>query len=71
MEYFKGIEKIKFEGKESRNPLAFKWYDENKMLGGKTMKEYLRFAVAYWHTFCLGWSCRPHGCSQSKNGCSL
>ncbi len=52
MEYFKGIEKIKFEGKESRNPLAFKWYDENKMLGGKTMKEYLRFAVAYWHTFC-------------------
>ncbi len=52
MEYFNGIEKIKFEGKESRNPLAFKWYDENKMLGGKTMKEYLRFAVAYWHTFC-------------------
>ena len=52
MKYFKGIEKIKFEGKESRNPLAFKWYDENKMLGRKTMKEYLRFAVAYWHTFC-------------------
>ena len=52
MEYFKGIEKIQFEGKESRNPLAFRWYDENKMLGGKTMKEYLRFAVAYWHTFC-------------------
>ena len=52
MEYFKGIEKIKFEGKESRNPLAFKWYDENKMIGGKTMKEHLRFAVAYWHTFC-------------------
>lgn len=52
MEYFKGIDKIKFEGKGSKNPLAFKWYDENKVVGGKTMKEHLRFAVAYWHTFC-------------------
>ena len=52
MEYFNGIDKIRFEGKESKNPFAFKWYDENKMVGGKTMKEYLRFAVAYWHTFC-------------------
>lgn len=52
MEYFNGIDKIKFEGKDSRNPLAFKWYDENRVIDGKTMKEYLRFAVAYWHTFC-------------------
>ena len=51
-EYFKGIGQIKYEGPDSRNPLAFKWYDENKMIGGKTMKEHLRFAVAYWHTFC-------------------
>ncbi len=51
-EYFKGIDQIKYEGPDSRNPLAFKWYDENKVIGGKTMKEYLRFAVAYWHTFC-------------------
>jgi xylose isomerase len=51
-EFFKGIGKIKYEGKESKNPLAFKYYDENKMIGGKTMKEYFRFAVAYWHTFC-------------------
>ena len=51
-EYFKGINQIKYEGPDSRNPLAFKWYDENKVVGGKTMKEYLRFAVAYWHTFC-------------------
>ncbi len=50
--YFPGIEKIKYEGPESRNPLAFKWYDENRVVGGKTMKEYLRYAVAYWHTFC-------------------
>jgi xylose isomerase len=52
MEYFKGIEKIKFEGKDSKNPLAFRWYDENKIVAGKTMKEYFRFAVAYWHSFC-------------------
>ena len=51
-EYFKGIGQIKFEGPNSRNPLAFKWYDENKVVAGKKMKEYLRFAVAYWHTFC-------------------
>lgn len=51
-EFFPGIGEIKFEGIESRNPLAFKYYDENKMIGGKTMKEYLRFAMAYWHTLC-------------------
>jgi len=51
-EYFKGIDKIKFEGPDSKNPLAFKWYDENRIVAGKTMKEHLRFAIAYWHTFC-------------------
>ncbi|MDR2910925.1 MAG: xylose isomerase [Bacteroidales bacterium] len=51
-EYFNGIGQIKYEGPDSRNPLSFKWYDENKVIGGKTMKDYLRFAVAYWHTFC-------------------
>ena len=51
-EYFPGIGKIKFEGVGSKNPLAFKWYDETRMINGKSMKEYLRFAVAYWHTFC-------------------
>jgi xylose isomerase len=50
-EYFKGIGKIQYEGKESKNPLAFKHYNENYMIGGKTMKEHLRFAVAYWHSF--------------------
>ncbi|AEM70646.1 Xylose isomerase [Allomuricauda ruestringensis DSM 13258] len=50
-EFFKGIGKIPFEGKESDNPLAFKYYDENKMVGGKTMKEHFKFAIAYWHTF--------------------
>ncbi len=50
-EYFKGVDKIQYEGPESDNPLAFKWYDENKVVAGKTMKEHLRFAVCYWHTF--------------------
>jgi xylose isomerase len=51
-EFFKGIGQIKFEGTQSDNPLAYRWYDENKVIGGKTMKEYLRFACAYWHSFC-------------------
>ena len=50
-EYFKGIDKIKFEGKESTNPLAFKYYDADKVVAGKTMKEHFKFAIAYWHTF--------------------
>lgn len=50
-EYFKGIGQIKFEGRDTDNPLAFRWYDENKKVAGKTMKEYLRFACAYWHSF--------------------
>jgi xylose isomerase len=49
-EYFHGIEKIPYEGKGSDNPLAFKFYDENKIVAGKSMKEHLRYAVAYWHT---------------------
>jgi xylose isomerase len=51
-EYFPGIEKVKFEGAGSDNPLAFKFYDENKKVGGKSMKDHLRFAIAYWHSFC-------------------
>jgi xylose isomerase len=49
--YFPGIDKIQFEGKASRNPLAFKYYDENKVVAGKTLRDHLRFSVAYWHTF--------------------
>lgn len=51
-EYFDGIGKIKYEGKDSKNPLSFKWYDENKIVFNKSMKEYFRFAAAYWHSFC-------------------
>ena len=59
-EFFKGIPKIIYEGRESDNPLAFKWYDENRVVNGKTLKEHLRFAVAYWHTFC-GTGADPFG----------
>jgi xylose isomerase len=51
-EYFKGIGQIKFEGTKSDNPLAFKYYDRTRKVGKKTMEEHLRFAIAYWHTFC-------------------
>ncbi|CAL1519992.1 xylose isomerase [Chitinophaga sp. MM2321] len=51
-EYFKGIGKIAYEGPQSDNPLAYKWYDENRTIAGKSMKELFRFAVSYWHTFC-------------------
>ncbi|KIO51591.1 xylose isomerase [Flavobacterium hibernum] len=51
-EYYKGIGQIKFEGKESDNPLAFKYYNPEQVVAGKTMREHFRFAIAYWHTFC-------------------
>ncbi|MAT91102.1 MAG: xylose isomerase [Halioglobus sp.] len=51
-EYFPGIGCIPFEGPESDNPLAFKFYQRERVIGDKTMQEHLRFAVCYWHTFC-------------------
>jgi len=51
-EYYKGIGQIKFEGRESDNPLAFKYYNPEQVVAGKTMREHFRFAIAYWHTFC-------------------
>ncbi|MBQ0063040.1 MAG: xylose isomerase [Prevotella sp.] len=52
MAYFPNLEKIKFEGKESKNPMAFHYYDAEKVIMGKPMKEWLRFAMAWWHTLC-------------------
>lgn len=52
MEFFKSVQKIKYEGRESDNPFAFKWYDENKVVAGKTLKEHFKFAMAYWHSMC-------------------
>ncbi|MBS0209911.1 MAG: xylose isomerase [Planctomycetes bacterium] len=51
MPAFPEVSKIRYEGPKSKNPLAFHWYDENEMVAGKSMKDHLRFGVAYWHTF--------------------
>ena len=51
-EFFPGIGKILFEGKESRNPLAFRYYDAEKVVLGKKMSDWLKFAMAWWHTLC-------------------
>ena len=50
--YFDHISPIKFEGPDSDNPLAFKYYDPKKVVMGKTVEEHLRVAVCYWHNFC-------------------
>ena len=64
-EYFQNIGQIKYEGKDSDNPLAFKYYDENRVIGGKSLKDHLRFATAYWHTFC-GTGLDPFGAPTKK-----
>ncbi|MGC1391039.1 MAG: xylose isomerase [Bacteroidales bacterium] len=51
-EAYPGIGKIEYEGKKSKNPLAFRWYNPEEEVDGKQMKDHLRFAVAYWHSFC-------------------
>ncbi len=59
-EFFKGIGQIKYEGQGSDNPLAFRWYDADKIVAGKPMKDHLRFAGAYWHSF-VGNGADPFG----------
>jgi xylose isomerase len=59
-EFFKGIGKIKYEGPQSDNPLAYRWYDENKVVAGKSLKDHLRLACAYWHSF-VGSGADPFG----------
>lgn len=56
MAYFNTVNRIQFEGKQSRNPLAFKHYNKSEVVLGKTQEEHLRFAVAYWHTMTGGGS---------------
>lgn len=53
-EFFKNIPKVKYEGKNSDNPMAFKYYNPDEVVGDKTMKEHLKFSVAFWHTFTGG-----------------
>ena len=51
-EYFPDIEKIKYEGKDSKNPMAFRFYNPDKVIMGRKMKDWLRFSMAWWHTLC-------------------
>ncbi len=51
MSHFEGIDQIKYEGPESKNPLAFRWYDKERVVLGRRMEDHLRFAVCYWHSF--------------------
>ncbi|WP_236974374.1 xylose isomerase [Membranihabitans maritimus] len=63
--YFKNVGKIKFEGPDSDNPFAYRYYNGQQLVRGKTMEDHLRFAVSYWHSFCgdgsdpFGWGPRP------------
>src|ERR1700760_3623257 len=79
-EFFKNIGQIKYEGRDTDNPLAFKWYDADKVVAGKTMKDHMRFAVAYWHSFCntgadpfgegthlFGWSEKADAVERAKD----
>ena len=59
-EFFKGIDKINVEGKNSNNPFAFKYYNPDQLIAGKSMREHFKFAVAYWHSFC-GQGADPFG----------
>ena len=59
-EFFKGVGAVRYEGPGTDNPLAYRWYDAEKVVAGKTMKEHLRFAVAYWHSF-VGSGADPFG----------
>lgn len=51
-EFFKGIGQVQYEGLESDNPMAFRWYNPSQVVAGKTMNEHFRFAMAYWHSLC-------------------
>ncbi|HZG85792.1 xylose isomerase [Paenibacillus sp.] len=76
MSVFQGIGKIQYEGKQSKNPLAFKHYNPDEIVLGRRMEDYLRFAVAYWHTF-VGEGSDPFGVGtairpwQGSNGLDL
>jgi len=50
--YFPNVRKIRYEGKDSKNPMAFHYYDAEKVVMGKKMKDWLRFSMAWWHTLC-------------------
>ena len=59
-EFYKGVGKVNYEGKESDNPFAYKYYNPDQLVMGKTMQEHFKFAIAYWHSFC-GQGADPFG----------
>ena len=63
-QYFPEVGKIKFEGKESKNPLAYHYYDADRVVMGKPMKEWLKFAMCWWHTLCS--ECSDQFCPGTK-----
>lgn len=67
MAYFENVPKISYEGRQSKNPLAFKFYNPDAVVAGKTMKEHLRFSVAYWHSF-TGSGSDPFGAGTAVRG---
>ena len=72
MEFFKNVPEIKYEGKGTKNPLAFRFYNPDEVVGGKTMREALRFGMSYWHTMCAGGTDMFGGDTIVKNyGASL
>ncbi|MFM8213582.1 MAG: xylose isomerase, partial [Pirellula sp.] len=50
MQYFPDIQKIQYEGPESRNPLAFRFYNPDELIEGRSMRDHMRFSIVYWHT---------------------
>ena len=64
-EFYKGVSKINYEGKESDNPFAYKYYNSDQLVMGKTMGEHFKFAIAYWHSFC-GQGADPFGPGTQK-----
>lgn len=52
MSYFESVEKVNYEGKDSKNALAFKYYNPDELIAGKPMREHLKFALSWWHTMC-------------------
>ena len=69
-EIFKGIPAIRYEGPESKNPLAFKFYDADKVVFGKKMSEHLPFAMAWWHNLCAeGVDMFGRGTADKSFGC--
>ncbi|MNB81731.1 Xylose isomerase [compost metagenome] len=67
MAYFENVSKISYEGSRSKNPFAYKFYNAEEVVAGKTMEEHLRFAMAYWHTLCAGGS-DPFGAETAVRG---